>query len=167
MPNDKPKTFLDDKESLQALIDLMPQPSLDEYISYGARSMESAFPNRKMVVYTLNCGLPENIEVITFGAIWMPKYESPLVEITSEQGSMKASVIPSRWRDRDLFFHIPQNFLLKWKGKKEAVKGSAFLAHYAIMMKTRSLEKAQVDGHTYCTTYNRFKERFPKAQTRY
>jgi len=164
MPTDKSKSFLDDKESLEALISKLPEIERQEYRSYGALTLEAAFPHRKLVVYTLKSGAPEEVEVLTCSAIWMPKDEAPRATVSSRRHSAEVGAVPIRWRYKDLFLHIPQNFALKWKGKRTADGEIGFVAQYALLLKTRSREHAQLDGHTYCTTYNRFRERFPDSK---
>ena len=150
--------FLDDAQSLRALVEQMNPADLGEYQSYGALGLESAFPNRRMVVYTLRAGRPDNVEVLDFGDIWVTRADGPKIWISE----VPFTCVPERWRGRDLFLHVPQNFVLKWKGKQTSRGRVEFVPHYAVLIKTRSKEIHQVEGHTYCVTLNKFRERFPQ-----
>lgn len=161
------KTFLDDQESLRALIEAMPEPDRAEYKGYGALSLESVFPGRKMVVYTLKGGEPIDIEVITFGAFMCDWDNGPSAVIQLSTGESTVLTIPKRLRPRDLFLHIPQNFVLKYKGKTNPKNRVDFVSHYAVLVKTRSKEIHQSENHTYCVTLNQFRERFPDLKIRY
>jgi hypothetical protein len=161
------KSFLDDQESLRALIEAMPPDERAAYKGYGAMGLESAFPGRKMVVYTLNGGQPSDIDVITFGAFMCDWDNGPNAEVADSRGKTQLLTIPKRIRPRDVFLHIPQNFSLKYKGRQGADSAVDFVSHYAVLVKTRSKEIHQVDGHTYCVTLNKFRERFPDLKIRY
>lgn len=161
------KTFLDDKESLQALINSMPADEQAEYKSYRALGLESAFPGRKMVIYTMKEGKPSDIEVITFGGFNCNWDNGPHVEVADSRGQMQIDAVPRRFRPRDLFLHIPQNFTLKYKGRANGKSAVDFVSHYAVLVKTKSKDIHQVDGHTYCVTLNKFRDRFPDLKLRY
>lgn len=169
-PDKAPKRggqFLDDHASLLALVREMPRPEREEYADYGALNMQAAFPNRKMVVYTLRDGRPDGIEILTFGDLEMNRVGGPLVHVEDLRGGFSIGPVPSRYRDRELFLHVPQNFVFKWKGKQVSDGKVQFVPHYAVLMKTRSKEIHQIEGHTYCVTFNDFKERFPDLNLRY
>lgn len=161
------KSFLDDKESLQALINSMPAAELAEYKGYGALTLESAFPGRKMIIYTMKDGKPSDIEVITFGDFRCDWDNGPHVEVADSRGKMQVDAVPRRYRPRDLFLHIPQNFTLKYKGRTGGKSAVDFVSHYAVLVKTKSKDIHQVDGHTYCVTLNKFRDRFPDLKLRY
>jgi hypothetical protein len=161
------KTFLDDAESLKALVDLMPEDEREAYKSYGSMSLESAFPGRKMVVYTLHDKQPTDIVVITFGAFMCNWELGPNAEVADSRGQLQIGTIPKRYRPRDLFLHIPQNFSLRYKGRQKPRSDVDFVSHYAVLVKTRSKEIHQVESHTYCVTLNKFRERFPDLTIRY
>lgn len=161
------KTFLDDQASLQALIERLPEDAKQEYKSYGALTLESAFPGRKMVVYTLKGGKPSDIVVITFGAFMCDWETGPSAEVQDGRGRMTIDTSPRKYRPRDLYLHIPQNFSLKYKGRQTGKTDVDFVSHYAVLVKTRSKEIHQVEGHTYCVTLNKFRERFPDLNIRY
>lgn len=161
MATDRIGQFLDDEQSLQALVELMPAGEREEYNDFGSRSLESVFPNRRMVVYTLRSGQPENIRMVLFGDIHMDRIKGPTATIEDESGEIEIGAVPTRYRNRDLFFHIPQNFVFKWKGKRTPTGSVQFAPHYAVLVKTRSREIHQIEGHTYCVTLNKFWERFP------
>ncbi len=159
--------FLDDKQSLKALCaQLSPEP-YREYEAMGALSLESGFPNRKMVLYTLRGGQPTDISILTLGDLEMTRIGGPVLDISDEHGTDSVGLTPVRWRGRDLFIHIPQSFTLKWKGKQMAENRVHFVPQYAILYKTRSREHLQVDGHTYLVTWNNFRDRFPRVPLRY
>jgi hypothetical protein len=159
--------FLDDAESLAALIQTLLPGEREVYESYGALSLESGFPNRRMVVYTLRDGQPGDLSMVLMGDMEMTRIGGPTLTMIDEQGPVVLSVKPQRWRGRDLFMQVPQNFILKWKGKQIPGKGVQFVPHYAILLKTRSKEHHQVEGDTYCVTLNKFRERFPEVPVRY
>jgi hypothetical protein len=159
--------FLDDRESLVALVDMMPRVEKDVYNSYGALTLEASFPNRKMVVYTLRGGRPENVEILNFGDLGMDRFGGPYAFVGDSQGDFSIGMVPTRYRDREVFLHIPQNFVFKWKGKQKPSDKVEFVPHYAVLVKTRSKEIHQVEGHTYCVTFNKFQERFPDVRLRY
>ncbi len=161
------KTFLDDAASLAALVEVMPPDERAEYKSYKALGLESAFPGRKMVVYTLKGRQPSDIEVITFGQFTCDWDNGPGFTVICPGGQVQMLAVPKRLRPRDVFMHVPQTFTLKYKGRQGAPTGVNFISHYAVLIKTRSKEIHQVDGHTYCVTLNIFRERFPALNTRY
>lgn len=161
------KTFLDDQESLKALIDRMTEPERSEYKSYGCLALESAFPGRKMVIYTLKGGRPSTIEIISFGELTVNWEVGPSVSVLDSGGQTEIVTTPKRLRPYDLFLHVPQSFTLKYKGRKSDSAGVDFVSHYAVLIKTRSKEIHQVEGHTYCVTLNKFRERFPDLKLRY
>ena len=158
--------FLDDAESFTAVIAAMPVKDRTLYESYGALTLEAGFPNRVMVVYTLSKDRPVDIEILTLGGMEMTRVGGPTVELEGKQGLQVLGVKPKRWGTRDLFLHVPQNFIFRWKGK-QTPKGVQYVPHYAILIKTRSREHLQVEGDTYCVTLNKFRERFPKVPARY
>jgi hypothetical protein len=158
--------FLDDAQSLQALVDMMDDP--DEYRTYGALLLEAGFPNRKVVVYTLKDKRPSNVEILTFGDIEMRRVGAgPALSMSDSKGELNVGMVPSRYRNRDLYFHLPQNFTFKWKGKQTSAGRVQFVPHYAVLIKMKSKEIHQVEGHTYCATLNKFRERFPDVDIRY
>lgn len=161
------RVFLDDPGSLAALVELMPEDERAEYKAYKGLTLESAFPGRKMVVYTLKDSEPSDIEIITLWQLKVDNVLGPHADVEDSRGMMEILTIPKRYRPRDLFLHIPQTFTLKYKGRTSPKNGVDFITQYAILMKTRTREHLQVDGHTYCCALNRFRERFPDLNTRY
>lgn len=161
------KSFLDDKQSAAALVNFMQEPERGEYQGYGSRTLESAFPGRKMVVYTLVDGKPSDIDVISFGDFRVDWDNGPHFEVHDRLGCTVFTSIPRRLRPRDLFFQVPQEFTLKYKGRTAGKSAVDFVSHYAVLVKTRSKESLQISGHTYCVTLNNFRERFPDLKIRY
>ena len=159
--------FLSDQLSLEALIAQLPPALRQEYLALKALSLESGFPNRRMVVYTLRGGHPADISMLLLGDMEMTRNEGPTITVEDEGGTVVVGVTPIKWRERDLFLHIPQNFIFKWKGKDTGAKGVLFVPHYAVLLKTRSKEHHQIDGDTYCVTLNQFRERFPEVSVKY
>jgi hypothetical protein len=159
--------FLDDAQSLDALIQMLPVRLRDEYLALRALTLEAGFPNRRMIVYTLKDGQPSKQSMLLLGDMDMARIAGPTITIADEAGPVTVGVSPVKWRDRDLFIHIPQNFIFKWKGKPVGAKGVQFVPHYAVLIKTRSKEHHQVEGDTYCVTLNKFRERFPEIPIRY
>ena len=158
--------FLNDKESRAELVRLM-QPKLrSEYESLRWVTKETGFPGRVFIAYTLRGGWPEDIEVITLRAISVSG-DGPVIWAADEVGIDHAiESVPVRWKGRDLFFQVPQEFIFKWRGKLTGTK-LEFGPHFAVLIKTRSKELEQVEGHTYCPTYNDFRDRFPKVHVEY
>lgn len=157
--------FLDDAKSLEAIVKSMPEKERSLYESYGALTLEAGFPNRVMVVYTVKGGKPVDIEKVTLGDMEMTRVGGPTIDVV-DGGPVKLTVSPIRWKTRDLFLHVPQNFIFRWKGKQTQT-GVNYVPHYAILIKTRSKEHLQVEGDTYCVTLNKFRERFPEVPVRY
>jgi len=161
------KTYLDDPQSLVALVEAMPPPERAEYKSYGALTLESAFPGRKMVVYTCSEKGPLDIEVISFGDFRVDWETGPSFEIFTALGTTQMLAVPKRLRPRDVFFQVPQTFTLKYKGRQQPKHAVDFVSAYAVLVKTRSKEIHQVPGHTYAVTLNNFRERHPDLKLRY
>lgn len=161
------KTFMDDPESLKALIEQIQEPEKTEYKSYGALTIEAVFPSRKMVVYALKAGAPSDIEVISFGSFMCDWDSGPHASVEIASAKVQVGTTPTRLASRDVFMHIPQQFTLKYKGRRSPRSGVEFISHYAVLVKTRSKEIHQVEGHTYCVTLNKFRERFPDLKLRY
>lgn len=160
--------FLEDRESLDALVNCMHPSERDEYKSYGALEILAGFPNRQLVVYTLKCGAPVDILKVKLGNLQVIDYAGPTVEAFCGSDRYIIGVVPAKlFRDRDLFLQIPQRFEFKWKGKVADNGGVQFAPHYAILTKTRSKVFHQVESHTYCETLNQFRERFPEVPVRY
>lgn len=166
--DDKPSTkYLEDKDSFNAIIDRMDIQWKATYKEYKAMALESAFPGRKMIVYTLRKGVPTDVMTIVFGSMVVTPEDGPMVDVSGGGWSTVLTVSPTKWRDRDLFLHMPQNFIFKWKGKNVGNWAIQFAPHYAVLMKTKSAEHLQIESHTYCTTLNRFRERFPQVPLRH
>lgn len=161
------KTFLDDRESLAALVNRMAEPERSEYHDFKSLVLESAFPGRKMVIYTLTAGRPADVEMITFGELTVSWDVGPAALVSDSRGQTQIMTTPKRIRPRDLFLHIPQNFSLKYRGRRDSSAGVSFVTHYAVLIKTRSKEIHQVEGHTYLCTLNNFRDRFPGLNIRY
>lgn len=162
------KSFLDDRESLQAIIDSIPDPrERQAYRDFKGLSLESGFPNRKLVVYTLRDGAPRDIEILTLGELSMDPYKGPMVMVHSGSYDMSVRLTPSRFKNRDLFLHVPQSFELRWRGKRQRTDEVHFVPHYAVLIKTRSKPHLQVDGDTYCVRLNQFREMYPDLDVRY
>ena len=158
--------FMDDKESRAALIDLMQPVPKEAYQSYKWVAKEAGFPGRVFVAYTLRGGWPEDIEVITLKAISVSS-DGPVIWASSDNGTEYAiESVPVKWRKRELFFQVPQEFIFKWRGKLSGTR-LEFGPHFAVLIKTRSSEREQVNGHTYCPTYNDFRDRFPRVHVEY
>lgn len=161
------KTFLDDKESLRALIRQLSIPAQAEYADYKSLNLEAAFPGRKMVTYSLKGGKPIDIDFISFRDFICDREFGPTADIQIGDELITVSTTPRKLGRLDVFMHIPQNFTLKYKGKAGSGAGVDFVSHYAVLVKTRSSETYQTDGHTYCVTLNKFRERFPGLKIRY
>lgn len=168
MVSERGGMFLKDTESLAAIIDQMADKRLKaEYLSYGSLSLEAAFPNRKLVVYTLVDGRPERIAGITLGDLEVTRRGGPTLRLTYNSKEVEVGVSPTKIGDREIFLQIPQRFELKWTGKNTRLGEVQFVPHYAVLVKSRSKEFHQVDQHTYCVTLNKFRERFPDLDFRF
>jgi hypothetical protein len=163
------KTFLDDKESLQAIVEQLPDDELEIYQGMGALTLTSVFPNRVFVLYTLQGGKPRNIELITIGDIGLTRREGPTLQMSAPGKHLELGVLPQRWFGRDIFFQVPQNFVLKWLGKRvEGGKSSVtFVASSAVLVRSRSRPHMKIDGETYAETLNDFREKYPGDTPRY
>lgn len=157
--------FLDDKASFEALVDLMDPADSAEYLSYGALVKEAAFPNRKFVIYTLGSKGPEALEAVSCGVLHVDR-DGPTVEISGMTYSDKVSIVPRRWRDRDLFVQTPQKFEIKTTGKPGPA-GVQFVSLYALLFKMKSKPFHGIVGHTYAETLNDFNEKFPGVLKKY
>lgn len=160
--------FLDDGQSYRAIVAQLPREVREEYDSYGSLNLEAAFPNRKLVVYTLRGGQACGVELWRLGDISLDRVKGPICELELPSGEvLHVGVLPHKVGSRDVFIHMPQNFTLKWKGKEAGSRGVQFVPHYAVLTKTRSKAHHQVEGHTYVETLNKFRERFPDYPIRY
>lgn len=158
--------FFDDKESRAALIEAMAPTLRAEYQSFRWVTKEAGFPGRVFIAYTLKGEQPVNIELITLRAISLDS-KGPVIWASSEgQGEYAIESVPVKWRGREVFFQVPQEFIFKWRGKQTGAR-IEFGPHFAVLIKTRSKELEQVEGHTYCPTYNDFRDRFPKVAVSY
>lgn len=166
-PTASGKTFLDDAASLQALIEQMPADELQAYQAFKSRSMKTGFPGRKFVVYTLRGGVPTDLEVLTLGDFSVDPFLGPVVQVRFDGGVMAVGLVPQRFKEREVFLHVPQTFELKWKGKRQPGGTAQFVPQYALLVKTASRANLALDGHTYCVRWNEFAERFPEVPLRY
>lgn len=157
------KTFLEDRESLEALIELVPQPLKSVYNAFTFRGLESGFPGRKFVVFTLRAGKPEDVEVLTLGQMRMSAQGGPTIEVFSDRrpDPWVIGMIPDKLPGRDVFLHVPQKFEFKWKGKRSTRDGVNFAPHYAVLIKSGSNPVSGADDQTYCVRLNQFWEMFP------
>lgn len=159
--------FLDDKQSREEPVKQMPDKLREEYQAYRFVAKEAAFPGRVLVVYTLKCGEPTDIDIITLRHLTVDQMHGPMTWATSEgQGDYPIGMVPSKWRGRELFVQLPLEFIFKWKGK-ESNAGIEFTSHFAILIKTRSRWDERIESHTYCATLNDFRERFPGVRVTY
>lgn len=164
------KTFLNDAESFQAIVEQLPDDELEIYRGMGALTLTSVFPNRVMVIYTLRGSKPTNIELITVGDLSITRRDGPTLELTAPGKLLELGVLPQRWFGRDIFFQMPQNFVLKWLGKRTAEAGSGvlqFVPSAAVLVRSRSRPHMRIDGETYAETLNDFREKYPEATPRY
>lgn len=168
MANDK--TFMEDQESLQALVDLLPDRLRLEYEGYKALNLEAGFPGRKLVVYQVANARPQNVQILSLGDMHMSPRGGPMVEVTGTGGEpLLVGMVPQKLPGREIFLHLPQRFEFKWKGKRStrSAGGVNFAPHYAILVKSRSKAHMAIEGHTYCVRLNQFREMFPEVQVAY
>lgn len=145
---------------MRELIELMPERDRVDYLSFKWLSAEPAFPSRVIVVYTIRGGRPQDIEIVTFGEFVVGVKETPTVRLKYKTRDQLITPIPSRLGDRDLFVSIPQHFEFRWAGQE--VNGELeFRAHYAILIKSRSRDALEIEGHTYGLTLKRFLDAYP------
>ena len=160
--------FMDDRDSLEALINCMHSAEKAEYKTYGALEMLAGFPNRQLVVYTLRRGVPVDVLQLRLGNLQMVDYGGPVVEVFCDGKQYEIGPVPAKlFRDRDLYLQIAQRFEFKWKGKVADNGSVQFAPHYVLLTKTLSKVFHQVEFHTYCETLNQFRERFPEVPVRY
>lgn len=159
--------FLDDSQSMRAIVSLLQPPLRELYDSYGSLSLEAVFPNRKLVCYTLQADQPTNVETWSFGDLFLNRDTGPMSSFTREDGSVvNFTVLPVKVPGRDVFVQMPQTFELKWKGK-DSPRAIQFVPHFACLLKTVSRVNHQLNGHTYVETLNKFRGRFPVYPLRY
>jgi hypothetical protein len=161
-------TFLDDRESLEILVNQLHPAAREDYRSYTSLSAESCFPGRKMVVYTLKNGKPTDIEILHFGQMWMPEYKGPMFEVSSDRHKEPTSIglTPVKLWNREIYLSAPQKFELRWRGKR--VRDEVhFAPHYMVLIKSRSKPHLNVNGDTYCVRFNQFMDQFPDVDLNY
>lgn len=163
------KTFMEDRESLQALIDCLPQSERALYEGMTSRTLEAGFPGRKLVAYTLKGGKPVDIETLTFGAMRMSAVGGPSIELRSDRHSQELTIgmVPLKLPGKDVFIQVPQKFEFKWKGKRGGAGGVNFAPHYAVLIRSQSKPHLKADGDTYCVRLNEFRELFPDTKVGY
>lgn len=155
------KRYLTDAQTMDALIESMPPVDREDYLNFRFRTMEACFPGRRMVVYELKNGQPVNIDSFGFGELAIGVKSTPTAKLHFRNREHLVTPVPTRIPGRDVFLHIPQNFVFRWAGQ-EINGGLEFRAHYAILIKTQSRDALEQEGHTYCVTLKRFLERFPR-----
>lgn len=155
------KRYLSDAESMDALIESMPEAERVRYHTYKFRTMEACFPGRRMVVYEIHRGGPTNVDSFGFGELAVGVKGTPTAKLNFRNREHLVTPTPARIPGRDVFLHIPQNFVFRWAGQ-EINGGLEFRAHYAILIKTQSRDALEQEGHTYCVTLKRFLERYPR-----
>ena len=160
-------TALNDKQSLDALVAKLREPFLTEYKAFKNLALESAFPGRKFVVYTMRGGVPTDIEIISTGEFRCDYESGPSTRLEDSRGYTDITTIPRRLSHREVYFHIPQNFTLKYTGRRVDENRVDFVSHYALLIKTRSSEDYSQEGFQHCVTLNRFRERHPSVRIRY
>lgn len=159
---------MEDRESLRALVDQMPAAERELYDDMMSLSLESAFPGRKLVVYTLRNGAPTATQILTLGSMTMSAKDGPVVELTAEDGrTLTVGMVPVRVPGKEIFLHVPQKFELRWKGRVGRGGGVNFAPHYAVLIKTWSKPHLRVEGDTCCVRLNQFREMFPDVKIGY
>jgi len=155
------RRHLDDKQSFNELVELMPQRDRVQFQTFKWMAMEPAFPSRKMVVYEIHKGKPYKPEIIHFGEFAFGLKEVPTARVVYRNRTQLISPIPSRLADREIFLSLPQHFEFRWAGQE--IKGELeFRAHYAVLIKSQSRDIQQIEGHTYCLTLKRFLDNYPE-----
>lgn len=154
------KRYLSDKESLAALINLMPPAERAEFQDYRWMAMEPCFPSRRMVVYEFRQGRPTNVEMFHFGELAMGVKDTPTARLHFRLRDMLITPTPVQIPGREVFVSLPQNFVFRWAGQ-EIAGALEFRSHYAVLIKTRSRDALEIEGHTYCLTLKRFLDRYP------
>lgn len=155
------KRYLSDAETLDALIESMPQADRVLYHTFRWRAMEPCFPGRRMVVYEIRNGQPVNVDSFGFGELAMGVKDTPTAKLSFKLRDHLITPVPTKIPGRDVFISLPQNFIFRWAGQE--INGDLeFRAHYAILIKTQSRDALEIEGHTYCVTLKRFLERYPR-----
>lgn len=152
--------YLTDEESLRALVERMPEAEREAYQGFKHRALDVVFPGRVMAIYTFRSGLPEGIELLKFSELAFTPGSPPHTRSYYRDEELIIGPTPTRVGTRDVFLSLPQNFVFKWCGQ-ETASGLQFRPQFAILVKTRSKESFENDGHTHCVTLKRFLERFP------
>lgn len=154
------KRYLTDQESMEELVALMPEQDQRLHADFRYRSMEPCFPGRRLVIYTLRRGEPTDIELVHFGELAVGVKATPTAKYVYRGGEHLVTPTPAKVRGQEVFLSLPQNFVFRFAGQE--VNGTLeFRAHYAVLIKTRSRDALEVEGHTYCVTLKRFLDRYP------
>ncbi len=161
--------YLDDKESFEALVDRLPPAEARTYRSLRHLQMESAFPGRKMVLYTLHQGRPSGVTLLTFGTLRLDPSQGPLVQVSMDdnEGSFEVGTVPVSLLGGRLFLQVPQKFEFRWSGKQTQRNEVHFAPHYAMLFKSRNRPDRAQDGDTCCVRLNIFREMYPNLNVRY
>ena len=155
------KRYLSDAETMDALIESMPQAERVLYHTFRWRALESCFPGRRLVAYDICNGQPTNVESFSFGELAMGVKSTPTAKLNLKFRDHLITPVPTRIPGRDVFLSLPQNFILRWAGQE--INGDLeFRAHYAVLIKTQSRDGLEIEGHTYCVTLKRFLKNYPK-----
>lgn len=156
------KVYLTAGEALRELVNAMPPHDCEVYNEFKSLRLESAFPGRVLIVYTLRNGRPVDIEAVKFGELEIRVQTPPSIRVTYRTRLLLFNTVPSRLADRDVYLSVPQNFKFEWAGQR--INGVLdFRPHYAVLIKTRSKEDNKVEGNTYCVTLKRFREMYPES----
>lgn len=155
---------LPDASALRELIDRMPPAERQAYESFFSLTAEAAFIGRRMIVYDLVGGRPTNIETFQVLSFYLEKGGEPTIEIRAQGDGrlqvQRLGVVPTRFRDRDLFLSVPQRFEFRWAGRRVDGRVS-FRPHFGILIKTPSRPDRLQEGATGCLTSKRFQTLFP------
>ncbi len=157
------REYLKDSESMAALVEQMPPALRKEYKDYLYLHLESAFPGRVLVVYTVRDGKPDDIALVTFGSIEIHQQLPPQIKINYKGRGSLISPIPERLADREVFIHVPQNFVFRWAGQREDGNLN-FRPHYAVLLKMRGKPDRNIEGYTYAMNLKSFNELHPGFQ---
>lgn len=158
-----------DRSTLLALQAQMPPVQRAQYLEYKCLELESTFPGRRFVVFTLRDGEPYNLEEFLVTAFFYPRGGEPEVEYRFQDDGQfhhgRIGMVPSRFSHREVFLSIPQKFEFRWGGLTVDGKLS-FQPHFGLLIKTRHKLMHRVDGATYCITLKRFQAEFPEQGDR-
>ena len=168
--------FLEEHQNLDSLINEMALEERLEYESYGHNRLESAFVERKFVIYqclgrhtSKNVQRPPRIlttiRVVDFSASPRGGCEVKLLE-EIKQETLCVSHVPKRVFSYPLFIQIPPRVTLKYDGQwiaGDLVRSLLF----AVLVKARNKAEFFSKDNIYMETPNKMRALFPHLELKF